>query len=270
MVVVARSSVPERDQGSRITAIRTDEACRRYLEELRWPDGVRCPRCGGSRIARMRTRRQYDCSSCRYRFSVTAGTIFHDSHLPLWKWFAAVYLMIEARNGLTSMQLGRTLELADKTAWYLAHRIRRALRDRPPILEFTVERDGGKHMAGSARAVGARAAMQSGYPLPSEERGRTAGAALLDSLVRLAVSERLGRIDHDSSISGQRESAWSALKTSIRSSHGKVSTKHLPAYLDEFTFRLTRPEAPHLFRETLLRLVEEDPLSYTQLTRSES
>jgi transposase-like protein len=71
----------------------TSEECRIYLEELRWPDGVKCPRCQSEKISRIRERNQFDCDSCRYQFSVTAGSIFHDSHLPLPKWFAAVYLM---------------------------------------------------------------------------------------------------------------------------------------------------------------------------------
>ena len=61
----------------------SEERCRAYLEGLRWPEGVRCPRCGSDKISRIRTRDQLDCGSCRYRFSVTAGTIFHGSHLPL-------------------------------------------------------------------------------------------------------------------------------------------------------------------------------------------
>jgi len=60
-----------------------EDRCRRYLEGLRWPGGLECPRCGGKVISHITTRHQLDCDSCRYRFSVTAGTIFHDSHLPL-------------------------------------------------------------------------------------------------------------------------------------------------------------------------------------------
>ena len=80
------------------TAFDTDAECRQALEELRWPNGVRCLRCDSEKTSRISTRHQYDCDSCRYRFSVTTGTVFHDSHLPLPKWFLAVLLMCEAKN----------------------------------------------------------------------------------------------------------------------------------------------------------------------------
>jgi transposase-like protein len=73
-----------------IDRFHSEEKCRKYLEELRWPDGIDCPRCCGTVISRIEKRNQFDCDSCRYQFSVTAGTIFHDTHLPLWKWFLAV------------------------------------------------------------------------------------------------------------------------------------------------------------------------------------
>src|SRR5438094_3537112 len=105
----------------------TDDKCREYLEELRWPDGVHCPRCGLAKISHMYKRHQFDCDSCGYQFSVTAGTIFHDSHLPLSKWFAAIYLICESKKGISSNQLKRTLQVSYKTAWYLTHRIRAAM-----------------------------------------------------------------------------------------------------------------------------------------------
>ena len=105
----------------------SDEACRAYLEALRWPDGVECPNCGGKSISRLGTRKQFDCNACRKRFSVTTGTVFHGSHLSLQKWFAAVFLMTEAEKGMSANQLRRTLGVAHKTAWYLCHRIRYAM-----------------------------------------------------------------------------------------------------------------------------------------------
>src|ERR687890_2429755 len=106
-----------------------EDRCRRYLEGLRWPGGLECPRCGGKTISRIRTRDQLDCDSCRYRFSVTAGTIFHCSHLPLWKWFIAVYLIVETKKGISVNQLKRTIGVSYKTAWYLRHRIHAALTE---------------------------------------------------------------------------------------------------------------------------------------------
>ena len=104
-----------------------EDACRAYLEELRWPDGVICPRCGSKSISRVQKYHALDCNSCRYQFSVTAGTIFQDTHLPLWKWFTAIYLMIESKKGISANQMKRTLGVSYKTAWYLCHRIRAAM-----------------------------------------------------------------------------------------------------------------------------------------------
>lgn len=106
---------------------RTEDACRDYLVDVRWPDGISCPRCAGTTISKIHKRGQFDCDSCRYQFSVLAGTIFHDTKLPLWKWFAAVYLMCESKKGMSANQMKRTLNVSYKTAWYLCHRIRAAM-----------------------------------------------------------------------------------------------------------------------------------------------
>src|SRR5206468_4974616 len=122
----------------------SEDRCRIYLEELRWPTGVRCIRCGSSKISRIKKRDQFDCDSCTYQFSVRAGTIFHDSHLPLWKWFLAVYMMTESKKGMSALQIKRSLEIAYKTAWYLCHRIRAAMSQataKDGKLEGTVEAD---------------------------------------------------------------------------------------------------------------------------------
>ena len=125
-----------------------DDRCRDFLEHLRWPDGVRCPRCE-SKVSRIEDRNQFDCNSCRYQFSVTARTVLGDTHLPLWKWFLAVYLIIESKKGISANQLKRTLGVSYKTAWYLCHRIRSAMdQGATPLLHGTVEADetyvGGK------------------------------------------------------------------------------------------------------------------------------
>jgi transposase-like protein len=127
----------------------SEEKCREYLEDLRWPEGVTCPRCESKSISKVLKRSQYDCNSCRYQFSVKSGTVFHDSHLPLWKWFLATYMMIEGKKGISANQLKRTLAISYKTAWYLCHRIRSAMDvANPELLTGTVEVDetflGGK------------------------------------------------------------------------------------------------------------------------------
>jgi transposase-like protein len=118
------------DLATLVSRFRSEDKCRSYLEQLRWPDGVRCPRCDASKgISRIHSRGQFDCDSCGYQFSVRAGTVLHDSHLPLWKWFLAVYVMGESEQGVPANQLREMLGVSYKTAWYLSHRIRAALKD---------------------------------------------------------------------------------------------------------------------------------------------
>jgi transposase-like protein len=135
-----------------------DQKCRNYLEHLRWKDGVTCPKCLGTRVSSILKRDQYDCDSCRYQFSVTAGTIFHDTHLPLVKWFLAVFLICQSRKGMSANQLKRMLRINYRTAWYLCHRIRHAMAEAQPQekLDGIVEMDetyvGGKNTGrGQAR-----------------------------------------------------------------------------------------------------------------------
>jgi hypothetical protein len=103
-----------------------EETCLDLLEHLRWPDGVRCLRCGGARISRIRRdkenknkrKRLYQCLDCKgYQFSTTTETIFGDSHLPLSKWFLAIGLMLNAKKGLSAKQMQRDLGIGYQTAW---------------------------------------------------------------------------------------------------------------------------------------------------------
>jgi transposase-like protein len=121
----------------------TDEKCRELLERLRWPNGPECPRCKTQTVVRLSTNvKLLWCPDCEYQFSVTAGTIFNDSHLPLTKWFMVTLLLCEARKGISANQIKRTVGMSYKTAWYLCHRIRAAMRGTErPMLDGTVEMD---------------------------------------------------------------------------------------------------------------------------------
>ncbi|GGA80923.1 IS1595 family transposase [Edaphobacter acidisoli] len=126
-----------------------DTSCREYLEALRWPDRVMCPRCQSEKISRVYDRNQFDCDSCRYQFSVLAGTVFQDTKLPLPTWFAVTYLMCESKKGISASQLKRMVGGSYKTSWYLCHRIRAAMKEANPLpLSGVVEMDetyvGGK------------------------------------------------------------------------------------------------------------------------------
>jgi transposase-like protein len=106
---------------------RTEQLCRDYVERLRWPDGVACPRCDSCRICRLATRRRFNCRCCHYQFSVTSGTLFHRSRIPLWKWFLTISLLLQADDGVPANQLVKVIGGSYKTAWFLEHRVRAAL-----------------------------------------------------------------------------------------------------------------------------------------------
>ncbi len=131
----------------------TDETCRILLKKLRWPFGVECIRCKSKDVFEIESQKKFECKECGYQFSVTTQTIFHDSHLPLETWFLAVLLLCEAKKGMSALQLKRTLfglhKGSYKTAWYLCHRIRAAMREADkPMLDGKIEMDetyvGGK------------------------------------------------------------------------------------------------------------------------------
>jgi transposase-like protein len=136
----------------------TDERCRELLTKLRWPLGVECVRCKSKKVYDLPTQKKHECGECGYQFSVLTQTIFNDTHLPLETWFMAVLLLVEARKGMSANQIKRTLGISYKTAWYLCHRIRKAMASTDkPMLDGTVEIDetylGGKFHGGySGRA----------------------------------------------------------------------------------------------------------------------
>jgi transposase-like protein len=111
-----------------------EEAAYKFLEALIWPEGPVCPHCGGfDRISKMQGKATrvglYKCYQCRKQFRVTVGTVFEASHVPVHKWLQAMALMSSSKKGISSNQLHRTLGVSLKTAWFMSHRIREAMRD---------------------------------------------------------------------------------------------------------------------------------------------
>jgi len=243
----------------------SEDKCHEYLEGLRWPQGVRCPRCDSDKISRIVKRRQFDCDSCRYQFSVRVGTLFHDSKLPLWKWFLAVYLMIESKKGISANQLKRTLGVSYKTAWYLCHRIRAAMLDESgDMLHGIVEADetyvGGKLSGFRSRKEAADHRRDNKtVVLGAVQRGGQVKLRVAPDASSESVKGFLKDVVHDV------ESVWSLFDRSVISAYHKLSVKHLPAYLDEAAFRWNNRENAFWFRDTILRLVESDTLTYREL-----
>lgn len=110
----------------------SDSECRKHLEGLLWSDGKpMCPHCQNKkRNHRHAARNIFSCSSCKKQFSVTTGTIFHGTHVPLRKWFVTVYLFTTHKKSISAHQLAKDLRVTVKTAWYMIHRIRTAIQSR--------------------------------------------------------------------------------------------------------------------------------------------
>ena len=104
--------------------------CHEFLAGMRWPKGVRCPRCNSKKVGDlMKSRRIWNCKSCKKQFSVKVGTIFEDSPLGLEQWLPATWMIVNAKNGISSCELARGLGVTQKTAWFMLHRIRLAMQN---------------------------------------------------------------------------------------------------------------------------------------------
>jgi transposase-like protein len=106
------------------------DVCVEFVASMRWPDGPVCPNCGGNEHSFLTTRRLWKCKNkaCRKQFSVKTGSIFEDSPIPLDKWLLAIWLVVNCKNGVSSYEIARDLHITQKSAWFMLHRIRLALR----------------------------------------------------------------------------------------------------------------------------------------------
>lgn len=288
-----------------------DEAkCRAYLERLRWPKGVICPSCQCSKAYRLEKREQFLCSSCRYQFSVTVDTIFHDTHLPLVTWFLATFLLCEAKKGMSACQIQRSLGIKTyKTAWYLCHRIRAAMTEaNRPRLGGVIEMD-ETYVGGRAHGKRGRGAGNKEIVIGIRQRGGElrffhaddVRSGTLEKYIReniaddceILMTDDLGqyrgaarraghghrhkRIMHKLGIyvsgdihTNTVESAFSLLKRGVLGTWHKISAKHLQSYCDEMCFRFNNRKNPYLFRDTILKLIASPNLEYKQLTADEN
>jgi transposase-like protein len=294
----------------------SEDACHDYLEALRWPKGVTCPgringdgkrhECGSKKFSRLAKRRLFECQECGYQFSTRVGTIFEDTKLPLWKWFLAVYLMIQSRKGISANQLKRMLAVSYKTAWFLSHRIRAAMKEEnPKPLSGKVEIDetfvGGKgrYPDYSYLRFGRKEIV-----MAAVERGGSVRFKVVPNRGKRAMHRFVKEVTADETetyytdehksyggigdsntkhetvnhsknewVVGQAhtntiEGVFSLLKRSIVGSYHKVSAKHLPAYLDEVAWRYSNRKNDYLFRDTILELIRAERLEYKKLTAS--
>jgi transposase-like protein len=243
-----------------------------FVADLRWPDGPVCPKCGGREHSFLTTRRIWKCKTCKRQFSVKVGTIFEDSALGLDKWLPAVWLVANSKNGISSHELARALGTTQKSAWFMLHRIREAMR-RGSVEKFAgeVEIDetyvGGKAVKMNARQRARRkgkavvvGAIERGgevrasvvpdtthdvlrdHVAASVERGSTvytdshkAYDALWEyGFQHSAINHMVRYVDGDSH-TNTIENFWSVLKRAIYGTYVSVDPVHLSRYLDERT-----------------------------------
>ncbi len=296
----------------------TEEACLDYLEHSRWPSGLACLKCGSLKVSRVnpkdkrgKTRRIYQCLErpCLHQFTATTGTIFHDTHLPLQKWFLAIALICEAKKGISALQLQRHLGVNYRTAWHLNHRIREGMKENDGQLVGVVEVD-ETYIGGKVRRRGDRhkPKKEKDVVIGMVERGGKlrfvivpdAKAAIIRPVVEANISPDVQAIVTDEhpiypfvlapgfpkkhkTICHRRtyaigdthtntiENAFSLLKRGLIGTFHKVSIKHLSRYLHEFEYRFNRREEQEfLFADTLRNLLGKDALPYKTLTAETS
>lgn len=255
----------------------TEQSCREYLYRMRWPNGFRCPRCDGEKAWAM-SGGLYKCSKCKYRTSVTAGTIFQDTGKPLQVWFQAMWHVTNQKNGVSALGLQRALGLGSyRTAWRCLHKLRRAMvrpgRDR---LSGTVEVDESFYGGPKPGKRGRGAAGKTLILIAAQKEGDHVGRIRLRR-IRDASGNTLEKAVQEIVEPGSdvRTDGWrgytglkglgykhdvvraspsvgdnllprvnqvvSLLKRWLLGTHqGRIQPAHLDYYLDEFTFRFNR------------------------------
>jgi transposase-like protein len=283
---------------------RDEAACRQYLTKLRWPSGFVCPRCQG-RDAWLTARALYHCRRCDYQASVTAGTLFADTNLPLRLWFEAIWHVTNQKYGASALGMQRILGLGSyHTAWNWLHKLRRAMvrpgRDR---LAGVVETDeiyiGGPRSGSRGRGAAGKSLVVVMVQETPQGLGRIrlarvsdASAASLEPAIEQAVAPgSTVRTDDWKGYQGLTASGYqhhvvraeavvgenllplanrvaSLLKRWLLGTHqGAVRARHLDYYLDEFTFRFNR-RASRSRGLLFYRLLEQAVALEPVLTRS--
>jgi hypothetical protein len=280
----------------------TEEACREKVFEARWPDGFVCPKCGGTKCCFVTSRNAYQCNKCKNRTSPKVGTLMEDSPLPYKTWLWAIYLVATDKRGVSGKELERQLHVTYHTAWYLLHRIRKAMgsRDEKYLLQGIVEFDdsyyggpkgGGKRGRGTkkTKVLQAVSKAEDGKPkflkmrvvpnLKGPTIGKFAAAAIAEgaTIQTDALNSYRkplgGKYNHDWDVfdADKEMLAWlhtivSNAKAYIQGTFHGIDEKYLQAYLDEFCYRFNRRfQQPSLFDRLLTAITDSPPLGLVAL-----
>ncbi|MBE0672581.1 MAG: IS1595 family transposase [Anaerolineales bacterium] len=254
------------------------ETARQYIEKMRWPDGKPvCPHCGcvddvyrlTPKVASKSPARLgvLKCKHCRKQFTVTVGTIFEGSHIPLNKWLQAIYFMCTRKKGISAHQLHRMMGVTYKSAWFMVQRIRHAMFDdaKKPLIEGTIEAD-ETYVGGKGRGKRGRGTSKAPVFSLIERNGKARSChvdnvkgstltAIMNDNVNIksqvmtdsykAYNPKHQQVGHSREYirgtvhTNVAESYFSLLKRGILGTFHHVSKEHLQRYLDEFDFRWT-------------------------------
>jgi transposase-like protein len=174
------------------------DRCFQYALKLRWPNGiVSCPRCGSEEHSFIKTRRIWFCKGCKKQFTLKVGTIFEDSPLGLDKWMCAFWMMCNCRNGVSSCEISRALGITQKSAWFMLHRIRKAMQDEPGKLSGTNEMD-ETFLGGKIKTMHKSKKSQKAVKA-SEKHG------IIGKTIVVGMLERYGRVRAEVVVDGTRE-----------------------------------------------------------------
>jgi|ERR1039457_4735090 hypothetical protein len=292
----------------------TEEQCLAFLERQRWPNGVRCMVCGNDKVSKITRKSQtknrrgqiYQClePTCKHQFSATTGTLFGDSHIPLQKWFMALSILVDAKKSISANQLKEHLGLGSyRTAWYMVHRIRKAMAGTGSPLTGIVEIDetyiGGKQKGkgvyyGKKQKQTVMGAIQRGgevrlrhvpdgkkitvkgfiseHVSNDADRIMTDQAAVYPYALAPEFSDRHETVNHiigeyvrGDVYTNSIESAFSLLERAIIGSFHKVSAKHLHRYCSEFEYRYNARKDADRFTKTLARMAATPIMPYREL-----
>lgn len=269
----------------------TERHCIEYLEKTRWPEGAVCPYCHSGKSSKLKGR--HHCNACNKSYSVTVGTIFHHTHLPLQKWFLALTLITNAKKGLSARQLARDIEVGKNTAWKMAMRIRAAMKQTGGVLEGVIEMDetyiGGKGSSKKTSRAGrgtskttivgmvaqkgeVRAFVQEKTQLNFDGLSSLAkenvnfekSMIITDEYTGYSRFHTLGRhktINHSERYvdclvhTNTIEGFWSGLKRGIKGQHHSVSKAYLQNYIDERAFMYNNRKNPNIWQTLVERAV---------------
>ena len=283
----------------------TEKSCRQHLFRLRWPDGYMCPRCGHTKYSFHGTRNLYQCKSCKYQVSVTAGTVFHKTRTPLRKWFWMIFLMARQKSGISMLSLQRMLGIKSyKTVWVMGHKIRKAMahRDAYYRLAGLIEMDdtyfGSSKPGRRGRGAGGKAAVVVAVEIEDSKPrfatmrqvGRLSAAEIHTTFTEHLQEDWVVRTDgwpsygifdsaqgeHQPVITGSGRNAVKLLpwvhtlianvKGNIRGVYHGVSSKHLGHYLAEFCYRFNRRYwESQMFDRLLVACLNSPTISFAEL-----